>query len=310
MTSPRQRPFTQVDVFTHQAYMGNPLAVVLDGTDLSDAQMQSFARWTNVSETAFLLPPTKPEAHYRVRIFTPANELPFAGHPTLGSCHAWLHSAGAQHLGDDIVQECAVGLVRLRRTGKRLAFAAPPLKRSTPEPTILRKVCEALGVRQEQLLGAQLLNNGPTWLGLLLDSRETVLDLEPNLNLLADIVSGVGVAAVESAQTATPLIARKNREARAFGTSSQAAAPAGPEPTVEVRFFAPGIGVGEDPITGSFNASLAQWLIADGLAPSSYVAAQGRCIGRDGQVFIDQDREGQVWVGGEAVSCIQGQVLI
>ena len=311
----RQRLFKQVDVFTAQPYLGNPLAVVLDGTGLSTEAMQSFACWTNLSETTFLLPPT-PEAaaqgaDYRVRIFTPGDELPFAGHPTLGSCHAWLQAGGAPQSTEFIVQECAKGLVKLKRDGTRLAFAAPSLQRSAPDAALLARVAAALGLQSQQILAAQWLNNGPTWLGLLLDSMETVLALQPDAAQLKGLVPGVGVAGMDSALAAPDLIVRSNREARAFGARSVDSRRSDDEtPSVEVRFFAPDIGVSEDPVTGSFNASLAQWLIADGIAPPRYVAAQGTCIGRAGRVYIEQDASGQVWVGGDSVTCIDGQVSL
>ncbi len=311
----RLRPFKQVDVFTAQPYLGNPLAVVLDGSDLSTEEMQSFARWTNLSETTFLLPPS-PEAaaqgaDYRVRIFTPGDELPFAGHPTLGSCHAWLEAGGTPKAQDRIVQECAKGLVPLRRDGTRLAFAAPSLQRSAPAAALLAQVAAALGLQAQQILAAQWLNNGPTWLGLLLDSMDTVLGLQPDAAALKGLVPGVGVAGMDTAPIAPDLIVRSNREARAFGERSTATGAAdGDTPSVEVRFFAPDIGVLEDPVTGSFNASLAQWLIADGITPTRYVAAQGTCIGRAGRVFIEQDAQVQVWVGGGSVTCIEGKVFL
>ncbi len=311
----RLRLFKQVDVFTAQPYLGNPLAVVLDGSDLSTEEMQSFARWTNLSETTFLLPPS-PEAaaqgaDYRVRIFTPGDELPFAGHPTLGSCHAWLEAGGTPKAQDRIVQECAKGLVPLRRDGTRLAFAAPSLQCSAPDAALLAQVAAALGLQAQQILAAQWLNNGPTWLGLLLDSMDTVLGLQPDAAALKGLVPGVGVAGMDTAPIAPDLIVRSNREARAFGERSTATGAAdGDTPSVEVRFFAPDIGVLEDPVTGSFNASLAQWLIADGITPTRYVAAQGTCIGRAGRVFIEQDAQGQVWVGGGSVTCIEGKVFL
>jgi len=305
------RPFKQVDVFTATPYMGNPLAVVLDGSGLSTEDMQHFANWTNLSETTFVLPPSAQGAaagaDYGVRIFTPGRELPFAGHPTLGSCHAWLQAGGKPKAKDEIVQECAVGLVRIRRDGSRLAFAAPPLKRSKPSPALLAKVAGALGLKAPQIMAAQLLDNGPVWLGLLLDSPQTVLQLAPDHLLLKNLGQQVGVASVEHAQAATNLIARSNREARAFGPR---ATPQAPDTQVEVRAFAAPMGVNEDPVTGSFNASLAQWLIADGHAPSSYVASQGACLGRNGQVHLVQDTSGQVWVGGDSVTCIDGSVTL
>jgi len=301
----RSRAFSQVDVFTDQPYLGNPVAVVLDGTGLSDEAMQRFARWTNLSETTFVLPPTQAGADYRLRIFTPGGELPFAGHPTLGSCHAWLQTGGRPQSRDLIVQECGVGLVRIRREGERLAFAAPPLKRSAPSPALLAQVAAALGLKAEQIVAAQLLDNGPTWLGLLLDSPQTVLSLEPDHLELKRLGQEVGVAALEPTAEVAPLIARANREARAFGARTAA-----PQPGLEVRAFAAPIGVAEDPVTGSLNASLGQWLIAEGHAPERYLAAQGTCLGRQGRVQIERDADGQVWVGGDCVACISGSVQL
>mgnify|MGYP006178172225 FL=1 len=309
------RAYQQVDVFTRIPYLGNALGVVMDGSGLSDEEMQAFARWTNLSETTFLLPPSPAAAaqgaDYRVRIFTPADELPFAGHPTLGSCHAWLQAGGTPKAAGTIVQECAKGLVKLKRDGTRLAFAAPSLQRSTPDSALIAQVAAALGLRTEQIRAAQWLDNGPVWLGLLLDSMDTVLDLRPDHSALKGLARGIGVAGMDVAPAAPDLIVRSNREARAFGGSSSAsAATLDDTPSIEVRFFADDIGVTEDPVTGSFNASLAQWLIADGIAPARYVAAQGTCIGRAGRVFIEQDAQGQVWVGGDSVTCIEGKVTL
>ena len=313
------RPFAQVDVFTALPYLGNPLAVVLDGAGLSDAGMQAFARWTNLSETTFLLPPSA-EGHaqgadYRVRIFTPGGELPFAGHPTLGSCHAWLETGGTPRAPNAIVQECQAGLIRIQRQiaegSARLAFGAPPLKRSNPSPKLLAQVAAALSLKPAHIIAAQQLDNGPQWLGLLLDSPQTVLQVQPDHNALKDLGQKVGLVGVESMQTAPTLIARGNREARAFGARSADAKPAAPEhTTLEVRAFAAPLGINEDPVTGSLNASVAQWLIADGYAPSDYIAAQGTCIGREGRVHIHQDASGQVWVGGNSVTCIRGSVTL
>ncbi len=319
------RPFKQVDVFTATPYRGNPLAVVLDGTGLDDATMQRFAHWTNLSETTFVLPPTEAGrqggADYRVRIFTPGGELPFAGHPTLGSCHAWLQAGGQSRVAQHIVQECAVGLVTIRRQGAQLAFAAPPLKRSAPSPMLLAKVAAALGLKPQQIGSAQVLDNGPVWFSLLLDSVQTVLQLTPDHQELINLGQNVGVASVEYAQAAPILIARSNREARAFGAGNggrvgEDASTAGgangdaASAHVEVRAFAAPVGINEDPVTGSLNAALAQWLIADGHAPARYVASQGACLGRDGRVSIEQDAQGQVWVGGESVTCIDGSVSL
>jgi PhzF family phenazine biosynthesis protein len=303
----KQRAFKQVDVFTPIPYFGNPLAVVMDGSGLDDAAMQRFAKWTNLSETTFLLPPTDPSADYSVRIFTPGGELPFAGHPTLGSCHSWLEAGGQPHSKDFIVQECKVGLVKIRREPgtKRLAFAAPALKRSAPSPSLLAQLAGALGLKATSILAAQCLDNGPLWHGLLLDSPETVLQLAPDHKALAKLGTKVGVVARYPHEETAPLIARANREARAFAASTPAAAP-----DFEVRGFVSPMGIDEDPVTGSLNASLAQWLIAEGHAPERYIASQGVCLGRAGQVHIERDGAGQVWVGGESVTCIDGNVTL
>jgi PhzF family phenazine biosynthesis protein len=313
----KTRAFKQVDVFTAQAYFGNPLAVVLDGEDLDVERMARFAQWTNLSETTFLLPPSDTGraggADYRVRIFTPGGELPFAGHPTLGTCHAWLQAGGKPRASQRIVQECQAGLVPIRREAGRLAFAAPPLKRSAPSPMVLAKVAAALGIKAQHIVAAQMLDNGTGWLGILLDSAHTVLQLTPDHLALKNLGLKVGVAHVEPAQEATTLIARSNREARAFsgsGSSSTASTETIVEPGMEVRAFAASVGITEDPVTGSLNASLAQWLIADGHAPERYLASQGTCLGREGRVWIERDASGQVWVGGESVTCIDGSVTL
>ena len=279
-----QHRFKQIDVFTDTPCLGNALAVVFDASGLSEAAMQAFARWTNLSETTFLLPPTTPAADYRLRIFTPGGELPFAGHPTLGTCHAWLQAGGAPH-GAEIVQECKLGLVRIRHDGTRLAFAAPKLGRQAPNPSQFAQVAAALGLQPQQIIAAQLLDNGPVWLGMLLDHPQTVLRLRPDHARLRALDQKVGVAA-------------RYPDGSADGVS------------LEVRAFAAPVGVDEDPVTGSLNASLAQWLIAEGRMPPHYVAAQGQCLARAGRVALDQDETGQVWVGGQSVTCIDGQVTL
>jgi PhzF family phenazine biosynthesis protein len=304
MTTMISRPFKQVDVFTSTPYFGNALAVVLDGTGLDEAAMQRFAAWTQLSETTFLLPPTEPLADYRVRIFTPGGELPFAGHPTLGSCHAWLQAGGKPKAAGRIVQQCAVGLVQIRRDGERLAFSSPPLRRSAPSPTLLAKIAAALGLRAQQIVAAQLLDNGPVWLGLLLKDADTVLTLKPDHRALRELGQKVGVAGIPTADDSPQLIARSNREARAFVRSDETLA------DIEVRAFAAPVGIEEDPVTGSFNASLAQWLIADGHLPQTYIAAQGQTLGRAGRVHVSRDADGQVWVGGDSVTCIDGSVAL
>lgn len=305
----KQRAFQQVDVFTDTAFLGNPLAVVLDGEGLSDAQMQAFAAWTQLSETTFVLPPS-PEgaaggADYRVRIFTPGAELPFAGHPTLGTVHAWLKAGGQLRQNGRLVQECGVGLVTLKQTDASWAFAAPPLKRQDISANELAPVLAALGLDASEVIAAQHLNNGPHWLGLLVNDVDTVLALEPDHAALKKLGTKVGVAARRQAPDGG-LIRRANREARAFAASATAVAN---DPTdLEVRAFAAPVGVAEDPVTGSLNASLAQWLMADGHMPPSYRARQGTMLGRAGQVFLSQDEQGQIWVGGDVVGCIAGVV--
>ena len=317
----RSRPFKQIDVFTSVPYLGNPVAVVLDGSGLDDAQMQRFAHWTNLSETTFLLPPTEPGADYRVRIFTPGGELPFAGHPTLGSCHAWLQAGGQPKAGERIVQQSAIGLVAIRRdtgpAGECLAFAAPPLKRSAPSPMLIAKVAGALGLKAQQIVAAQCLDNGPVWLALLLSDVDTVLALTPDHRMLRELGVNVGVAGLPSASPGTLLISRSNREARAFNglvagspDTALSAAPSEPVLDIEVRAFVATLGVEEDPVTGSLNASLAQWLMAEGHLPERYLASQGQCLGRDGRVYVERDAQGQVWVGGAAVTCIDGNVTL
>lgn len=282
------RSFQQVDVFTSVAHRGNPVAVVLDGHGLTDAQMQQFTDWTNLSEATFLLPPTDPGADYRVRIFSPGCELPFAGHPTLGSCHAWLR-AGGRPRGEYVVQECGVGLVRLRRSGDRLAFAAPPLRRSGPLPEAdVALVAGGLGVERTDIVDHAWCDNGPGWRGVLLRSAAQVLALKPDPQVLAGLY--VGVVAPR-------------------GPGAQAGLPAGAEECAfEVRAFFPGNnGMAEDPVTGSLNAALAQWLIAAGVAPPRYVASQGTALGRAGRVHVERDAHGDTWIGGDCVTCIEGQ---
>ncbi len=275
------RRFTQVDVFTATALLGNPLAVVHDAQGLADEQMQAFARWTNLSETTFLLPPTDPAADYHVRIFTPHRELPFAGHPTLGSCHAWLEAGGAPKAEGEVVQQCAVGLIRIRRSGERLAFAAPPCLRTGPlEDEVLAQITRALSLTHADILGHQWVDNGPGWSAVRLASANAVLALSPDWAALNGLKLGV------------------------VGPHA-----AGHDAQFEVRALI-GEGAGyEDPVTGSLNASLGQWLIGSGVAPEAYVAAQGTCLQRRGRVFIERVA-GQVWVGGSSVSCVRGEVTL
>ena len=283
------RPFKQVDVFTAVPYRGNPLAVVLDGQGLSIEEMQHFTNWSNLSEATFLLPPTSPDADYRVRIFCPGRELPFAGHPTLGSCHAWLQ-AGGQPRGEFVVQECGVGLVRLKRDGDRLAFAAPPLRKSGPlAEADVALIARGLGVARSDIVDHAWCDNGPNWRGVMLASAQRVLALKPDAAILAGLDIGVvgprGKVGVIG-----------NRDA-------------GDDCAFEVRAFFPGNnGMAEDPVTGSLNAALAQWLIGAGVAPASYVAAQGTALQRAGRVHVQRDAQGEIWIGGACVTCIDGQV--
>lgn len=272
--------FAQVDVFAAEPLGGNPVAVVFDAQTLDDAQMQQFARWTNLSETTFLLPPCDPNADYRLRIFTPGAELPFAGHPTLGSCHAWLEAGGVPR-GAEIVQECGAGLVRIRRDGTRLAFAAPPRRRSGPaDRDTVAKVARCLHLAPTELRAVEWVDNGPGWLAALLSSAEAVLALEPDFAAMRPLALGV------------------------VGPY-----PDGHECAFELRAFVPALGVPEDPVTGSLNAGVAQWLIGAGLAPERYVASQGTRLGRAGRVYL-QRGAGEVWVGGESVTCIVGELRL
>lgn len=288
-----KRAFQQVDVFTAVPYRGNPLGVVLDGQGLSTEQMQHFTNWTNLSECTFLLPPTDAQADYKVRIFCPGRELPFAGHPTLGSCHAWLQ-AGGRPKGEFVVQECGIGLVKLRRDGDRLAFAAPPLRKSGPLPEAdVALIARGLGVPRDDIVDHAWCDNGPNWRGVMLRSAEQVLALKPDASILAGLDVGVvgprGKVGVVAARAST----RAAADECAF----------------EVRAFFPGNnGMTEDPVTGSLNAALAQWLIGAGIAPPGYIAAQGTALARAGRVHVERDAAGEIWIGGASVTCIDGTV--
>ena len=309
MSQPQSRPFMTVDVFTSVAYKGNPLAAVLDGSGLDTAQMQAFARWTNLSETTFVLPPTEAArdqgADYRVRIFTPAAEMPFAGHPTLGTCHAWLQHGGQPQAADRVVQECAKGLITLQRSADGWAFANPAT-RALPLPSNLHEIYAALGITTEQVVDAAYMDNGPHWLCLLLDNTDTVLSLEPDLARIKALGHKVGVAALYQADDAVPLIGRACREAEAFATGLRSNLPQTAQ--LEVRAFST-TGV-EDPVTGSLNGSLAVWLTQQGHLPAPYIANQGACVGRDGWVTVTQDAQGQIWIGGASTTCVSGHVQL
>lgn len=277
----RLRRFDQIDVFSAQPLLGNPLAVVHDAADIDDATMAAFANWTNLSETTFLLPPTDPATDYRVRIFTPGDELPFAGHPTLGSCHAWLAAGGAPRDPTMIVQECGVGLVRIRRDGARLAFAAPPLRRAGPlDAALVNRIAAALKIARGDIVDHQWVDNGPGFCAVRLGSAAQVLAIKADPVGLADLKLGV-----------------------------IAPSPAGADTAFEVRSFVQPSGILEDPVTGSLNAGLATWMIGAGLAPEAYVVAQGTALGRAGRVFVARDGDG-IWIGGDCAPCISGKVAL
>lgn len=292
----QERQFAQVDVFSAVPYRGNPVAVVLDADGLADEQMARIANWTNLSETTFLLSPTDPTADYRLRIFTPYSELPFAGHPTLGSAAAWLDAGGAPKQDEKIVQECGAGLVDIRRIPRRggpttpaeaLAFAAPErLRTGELDESYVVAIADALGVERGDILGHQWVDNGPGWAAVRLGSAEQVLALTPDFSAIPDAKLGV---------------------LGAHGRDS--------DHEYEIRAFVPGVGVAEDPVTGSLNASVAQWLIGEGLVPDSYTVTQGTALGRAGVISITKEAatgtaEGNktIWVGGATTVCLRGTV--
>ncbi|HEX6780441.1 MAG TPA: PhzF family phenazine biosynthesis protein [Solirubrobacterales bacterium] len=272
------RRFAQVDVFGGGPCSGNPVAVVLGAEGMGEEEMQRFARWTNLAETTFVLPPTRPEADYRVRIFTPVLELPFAGHPTLGTCHAWLAGGGAARGETEIVQECEAGLIRIRREADRLAFEAPPLVRSGPaSEEDASKVAAALELEPEEILAVEWVDNGPGWIVALLESAERVLELRPG--------------------------------ALDFDLGAAGFHPPGSPAAIEVRAWAPVNGLAaEDPVTGSLNASLAQWLLASGRIEAPYLAHQGTAIDRAGRIHVSQDGDGAIWIGGATETVIAGEL--
>jgi PhzF family phenazine biosynthesis protein len=277
----RSRAFAQVDVFSAVPYGGNPVAVILDADGLGDADMARIARWTNLSETTFVLPPSTPDADYRLRIFTPGGELPFAGHPTLGSAHAWLERGGEPRAAGRIVQECAAGLVTLTHDDGALAFQAPPTIRSGDlDAADLERATAALGVGPEAIQAHQWVDNGPGWAVVVLPDAQSVLDLEPDLSLIPDLKLG------------------------AIG-----AYPAGSASAFEIRAFVPDIGVPEDPVTGSLNASVAQWMLRTGAVSGRYTVSQGTVLGRTGRVQVTCTQDGEVWVGGATTTCFTGTAL-
>ncbi|MEY4397730.1 MAG: hypothetical protein RLZ53_306 [Actinomycetota bacterium] len=285
--SPQHREFAQVDVFSNTPYLGNPVAVVVDAAGMTDDDMAALARWTNLSETTFILPPTDPAADYRLRIFTPGGELPFAGHPTLGSAHAWLENGGKAKNDGQLVQECGVGLVTLKYTsdeeyGTQLSFQAPATVNSGEiPPEVLGEIIEALGIEESEIVAHQVVDNGPGWVCVQLASAEKVLALNPKFNDGSTLMLGL-----------------------------VGAHPAGSEASFELRAFAPRVGVYEDPVTGSLNASVAQWLFRSGQVKAQYMATQGTRVGRQGVIALSQDLAGEVWVGGPTITCINGTIEI
>ena len=275
-------PFAQVDVFSAEPYLGNPVAVVLDAARLSEEAMQRLAVWTNLSETTFILPPTDARADYRLRIFTPGGELPFAGHPTLGSAHAWLENGGVPHQPGRIIQQCNAGLIELR-LGDQLAFSAPQTTRSGPvDEELVSQLAAGLRVACEKIIDHQWVVNGPNWLCLRLQSSDEVLGLKPDFTALAALKMDIGIIGFY---------------------------PEGSSYAYEVRAFASENGrMIEDPVTGSLNASVAQWLHKLGAVPDSYYASQGTCVGRAGRVKIDADPDGAIWVGGATRTLIHGSI--
>lgn len=277
----RQHPFAQVDVFSLTAYLGNPVAVIFDAEDLEDADMQCMARWTNLSETTFVLPPTTRAADYRLRIFTPGGELPFAGHPTLGSAHAWLERGGSAKMSERIVQECDAGLVEVRRRGGFLSFAAPPTRRSGDiEAEYLQQIADSFGIDRVQVIAHQWVDNGPGWAVVQLATAQQVLALEPDLSRIPDAMVG------------------------AIG-----AYPAGSRHAFEMRTFAPAVGVPEDPVCGSMNAAVGQWLARTAAVSGSYRVSQGRRLGRAGDITITPAPDGTLWVGGNTTTLFHGTAL-
>ncbi len=278
----RQRRFIQCDVFTSTPTKGNGLAVVVDGEGLTDTQMQAFAAWTNLAETTFLLPPTKPEADYKVRIFTPAREMLFAGHPTLGSCASWLRSGGKSKTTGAVKQECGVGIVTIDISGEVPAFATPDTAVAPLPPDKLAAITSALGISADRIVRTALLSNGPVWHAL-------------------ELASAADVLAVDSSKVRYPAF---------IGIGLIGAHPAGSPIAYEARMLAPSSGMSEDPITGSFNAAAAKWMYGAGHWQAPLVVAQGTRIGREGRVHIRRDEAGTVWIGGQTCIMIEGTLTL
>ncbi|MBL6914098.1 MAG: PhzF family phenazine biosynthesis protein [Planctomycetes bacterium] len=269
--------FDQIDVFSMTPLLGNALAVVHSADSLSTSQMEHFARWTQLSETTFLLAPETPEADYKVRIFTPEGELPFAGHPTLGSAHAWLNAGGSPADPQRIIQECGVGLIPIRKDAEMLAFRAPDLLKTGPvDEETLQVICHGLGIERSEILLHQWVDNGPGWAVVTLDSAERVLSINPNFSLLTSVNFGI-IGPHDSHQDAD----------------------------YEVRAFVNSLDIPEDPVTGSLAAGIAQWFSREGLAEKSYTIAQGQKLQRQGRIHISEEN-GEIWVGGVSTRCISG----
>ncbi len=290
MNAPQLRcvPFKQVDVFTKIPFRGNPVAVILDGDGLSSAQMQAIAGWTNLSETTFVCAPTQTGADYKLRIFTPKEEIPFAGHPTLGSAWALLQFGLKPKKEGRLVQECAKGLIVVRQTGDLLSFSLPQPTFAEPGKTNLTKVARALGIDAEDILLESVIDVGPVWLTLQLPSAESVVNLKPDMVAIAALSQG----------GYTGITVFGLHDSRDHGL-------------VEVRSFAPAFGVPEDPVCGSGNGCVAALIrCGHALDGASYVARQGQTLGRDGYVHIEFDAEDTIWVGGNAVTCIDGLLAV
>lgn len=280
--------FNQINVFSQQNCAGSAVAIIHDADALSPSDMQSIARWLNLSETAFLVPPTNPQADYGLRIFNVlGQEVPFSGHPTLGACHAWTQAGGVPKNSLTVIQECPSGLITLQRTKNNYwQFSATNIQHADIPDDVLTIICKALNLEDQQLVASQLLDNGKKYYTLLLDSSDSVLSVIPDLGLLEDAKFNVGII---GAYPKTPLSQED-------------------DPFFEARLFAPNSGIEEYPVTGSFNGAAAQWLITTQQAPCSYIVSQGTTLGRKGRVFINQDAQKAVWVGGYTQTCINAKL--
>lgn len=274
-----QRRFKQVDVFTAVPFKGNPVAVILDGDGLTTEQMQAIARWTNLSETTFVCKPSHPEADYLLRIFGPQTELPFAGHPTIGSAHAWLSSGGAPRKAGELVQECGVGLVRLKTDSSGIRLALPKAQFRQVSDDVRTALEEAVGARLQDV--PVVVDLGITWLTVPVSSGELLRSLRPDMAKVAAVARLAGTNGVNL-----------------FGSDGD---------VVEVRSFAPHEGTPEDPVCGSGNGAVAYYL-RERRGPVDYAARQGRCIGRDGHLRVVHDKDA-IWLGGQAVNCIEGTLV-